>query len=236
MVQKKSKAGPPASPRPRGRPRAYRPEVALTQARDAFWRGGFAATSLDDLSAATGMNRPSLYAAFGDKQALYLKAYANYRAEVRETFRPIFLAEAPLRNKLRRILVAALDLYSSGETGPRGCFTVLTASSDVVAEPQIRALVAEAIAGVDEAFAGLFARAVETGELPAGADPARLGRMAGATIHSLSVRARARVARGELETLIEDAVATMLGPAAAGPPAPEPPRQRVGVERKSERR
>jgi len=52
-----------------------------------------------------------------DKRALYLKAYANYRAEVRETFRPIFLAEAPLRDKLRRILVAALDLYSSGQTG-----------------------------------------------------------------------------------------------------------------------
>ena len=105
MVQKKSNAPPPASPRPRGRPRAYRPELALAQARDAFWRDGFAATSLDDLSAATGMNRPSLYAAFGDKQALYVKAYASYRAEVRETFRPLLLAEAPLREKLRRILV-----------------------------------------------------------------------------------------------------------------------------------
>jgi len=113
---------------------------------------------------------------------------------------------------------------------------VLTASSDVVAEPEIRALVVEAIAGVDEAFAGLFARAVETGELPAGADPARLGRMAGATIHSLAVRARARTARDELETLIEDAVATMLGPAAAGPPAPSRRGNAPGVERKSERR
>ena len=98
MVQKKT-SGPPPSLRPRGRPRAYRPELALAQARDAFWRDGFAATSLDDLSAATGMNRPSLYAAFGDKQALYVKAYASYRAEVRETFRPIFLAEAPLRRR-----------------------------------------------------------------------------------------------------------------------------------------
>ena len=217
MVQKKSDGPPSASLRPRGRPRAYRPELALAQARDAFWRDGFAATSLDDLSAATGMNRPSLYAAFGDKQALYIKAYANYRAEVRNSFRPLFLAEEPLRDKLRRILVAALDLYSSGEAGPRGCFTVLTASSDVVADPEIRAIVVEALTNIDEGFARLFAAAVETGELPGDADPARLARMAAATIHSLSVRARARIARSELETLIEDAVVTILGADSSDP-------------------
>jgi AcrR family transcriptional regulator len=212
MVQKKSNGPPSAAPRPRGRPRAYQPELALAQARDAFWRDGFAATSLDDLSAATGMNRPSLYAAFGDKQALYVKAYASYRAELRESFRPLFRAEAPLRDKLRRILLAALDLYSSGKAGPRGCFTVLTASSDVVADPEIRAIVIEALTSIDEGFARLFAAAVETGELPEDANPARLARMAAATIHSLSVRARARVARRDLETLIEDAVVTILGP------------------------
>jgi TetR/AcrR family transcriptional regulator, copper-responsive repressor len=217
MVQKKSNGPSSASPRSRGRPRAYQPELALAQARDAFWRDGFAATSLDDLSAATGMNRPSLYAAFGDKQALYIKAYASYRAEVRESFRPLFLAEEPLRDKLRRILVAALDLYSSGEPGPRGCFTVLTASSDVVADPKIRAIVVEALTSVDEGFARLFAAAVETGELPGDADPTRLARMAAATTHSLSVRARAGVARRDLETLIEDAVVTILGPRAAPP-------------------
>ena len=55
----------------RGRPRAYDPETALSQAMAVFWDAGYAATSLDDLSAATGMNRPSLYGAFGDKHALY---------------------------------------------------------------------------------------------------------------------------------------------------------------------
>ena len=143
MVQKKAKPekAQKKQVRPRGRPRQYDPDRALAKAATAFWKYGYGATSLDDLVAATGMNRPSLYAAFGDKQALYIKAYASYRAEVRETFRPLFLAEEPLRDKLRRILVAALDLYSSGEAGPRGCFTVLTASSDVVADPEIRAIV-----------------------------------------------------------------------------------------------
>ncbi len=73
MVQKIKKPPPPAklegpvAPKRRGRPRAYQPEIALGKALDLFRKDGFAATSLDDLSAATGMNRPSLYGAFGDK-------------------------------------------------------------------------------------------------------------------------------------------------------------------------
>ncbi|PTB24471.1 TetR family transcriptional regulator [Paraburkholderia caribensis] len=60
--------------RARGRPRAYDADDALSNATDAFWLGGYSGTSLDTLSDATGMNRPSLYAAFGDKHALYLPA------------------------------------------------------------------------------------------------------------------------------------------------------------------
>ncbi len=70
-------------PKRRGRPRAYQPEIALGKALDLFRKDGFAATSLDDLSAATGMNRPSLYGAFGDKRELYIKSYQRYRADAR---------------------------------------------------------------------------------------------------------------------------------------------------------
>src|ERR1044071_5895097 len=68
-------------PRKRGRPPAYDPETALGSARDVFWNTGFTASSLDDLSAAMAMNRPSLYGAFGDKEALYLKTLERYRSE-----------------------------------------------------------------------------------------------------------------------------------------------------------
>src|SRR6202521_4415529 len=86
MVQKKSKpqSKPPQRPqeeppaRRRGPPRQYDPGPAPAKAAEAFWKYGYAATSLDDLAAATGMNRPSLYAAFGDKRAIYLKALAHY--------------------------------------------------------------------------------------------------------------------------------------------------------------
>jgi len=130
---------------------------------------------------------------------------------VREAFAPLLAEAAPLKEKLRRILLAALDLYLSGDDGPRGCFTVLTASSDAIADPEIRGIVAEAIETIDRAFERLFTTARETGELPPKADPRRLARMASATIHTLSVRARARLPRAEIEAIVEDAVLTICG-------------------------
>ena len=212
MVQKSKRKPSESPPRRRGRPRAFDPDAALTQAMDVFWKEGFAATSLDDLSLATGLNRPSLYGAFGDKRALYIQAYRRYREHVREAFTPLFAESAPLRAKLKGILLAALDLYLSGEDGPRGCFTVLTASSDAIADPEIRAIVAEAIETIDRGFARLFAEAREAGELPADTDARRLARMAQAAIHTLSVRARAQYPRAELAPIVDDAVAMICGP------------------------
>ncbi len=137
MVQKiKKPASPDAvAPKRRGRPRAYQPEIALGKALDLFRKDGFAATSLDDLSAATGMNRPSLYGAFGDKRELYIKSYARYRADARAAMIDIFRDELPIRRRLERIFAVALDIYLSGDAGPRGCFTVMTAASEAVSDP-----------------------------------------------------------------------------------------------------
>ncbi len=216
MVQKSAppQAGLPRlrSPqRRRGRPRAFEPDAVLAQAMDVFWKEGFAATSLDQLSAATGLNRPSLYGAFGDKRALYIQAYRRYREHVRETFAALFAERAPLAEKLRRIFLVALDLYLSGEEGPRGCFTVLSASSDAIADPEIRSMVGEAIDNSDRAFERLFTHAREQGELPADADARRLARIATATTHTLSIRARARTPRAAIEPIVEDAVLTICG-------------------------
>src|SRR3979411_3328129 len=106
MVQKSKKpaAKPDAmAPKRRGRPRAYQPEIALGKALDLFRKGGFAATSLDDLSAATGMNRPSLYGAFGDKRELYIKSYQRYRVDARAAMADIFRTELPIKKRLERI-------------------------------------------------------------------------------------------------------------------------------------
>src|ERR1044072_1583576 len=100
----------PAARSRRGRPRAYEPEVALARALDVFWKEGFAATSLDDLSAATGMNRPSLYCAFGDKRELYIKSYKSYRDRARQRMGEAFSLDLPLREMLLGIYAIALDM------------------------------------------------------------------------------------------------------------------------------
>jgi len=219
MVQKSKRPPPPAkpavpaAPKRRGRPRAYQPEVALGKALDLFRRDGFTATSLDDLSAATGMNRPSLYGAFGDKRELYIKSYQRYRADARAALSDIFRDELPIRKRLERIYAVALDIYLSGEAGPRGCFTVMTAASEAVSDPDIRAMVLEGFSELDKAFAACFRLAREKGELPETADPQILAQLASATIHTIAIRARARVPRKELEAIVKGAIDVMCGAA-----------------------
>ncbi|WP_426409185.1 TetR/AcrR family transcriptional regulator [Bradyrhizobium ganzhouense] len=200
-----------AEPKRRGRPRAYEPDVALGKALDLFRKQGFAATSLDDLSEATGMNRPSLYGAFGDKRELYIKSYQRYREDARARMVDIFREEMPVRERLARIYAAALNIYLSGETGPRGCFTVVTAASEAVSDPDIRAMVLEGLTELDKAFANCFRRAKENGELPESADPAALAQLASATIHTVAIRSRARVPRKELEAIVKGAIDVMVG-------------------------
>jgi TetR/AcrR family transcriptional regulator, copper-responsive repressor len=221
MVQKSKKptaranAAPavPAEPKRRGRPRAYQPEIALGKALDLFRKDGFAATSLDDLSAATGMNRPSLYGAFGDKRELYIKSYARYRADARAAMIDIFRGELPIRERLARIYSVALDIYIEGESGPRGCFTVMTAASEAVADPQIRAMVLEGFTELDRAFANCFRRAIEKGEVSETADPVVLAQLASATLHTIAIRARAQVPRKELEAIVTGAIDVVVGAA-----------------------
>jgi AcrR family transcriptional regulator len=217
MVQKRQKAAaaakadaPAVEPRRRGRPRAYEPEVALAKALDLFRKDGFAATSLDDLSAATGMNRPSLYGAFGDKRELYIKSHARYRADARAAMADIFKTELPIKKRLQRIFAAALDIYLSGDAGPRGCFTVMTAASEAVADPDIRAMVRDGFTELDKAFAACFRIAKEKGQLPASADPVVLAQLASAAIHTIAIRARAQVPRRELETIVKGAIDVMV--------------------------
>ena len=121
----------------------------------------------------------------------------------------IFRDEQPIRKRLQRIYAVALDIYLSGDAGPRGCFTVMTAASEAVADPDIRAMVLEGFSELDKAFAACFRLAKEKGELPQSADPVVLAQLASATIHTIAIRARARVPRKELEAIVNGAIDVM---------------------------
>ena len=199
-----------AGTRPRGRPRAYDPAIALARAADVFWKKGYDGTSLDDLAAATGMNRPSLYAAFGDKRALYLKTLQQYRDEARRMSLSLLEDKPPLRVYLARFYKAALDLYVLG--GARGCYTVGTAATQSVTDPTVRAFVAESIRGTDTFLARVIAEAQARDEIARTADAQALAQVGTAALHTLAVRARAGIARKELDALAAAAIATICGP------------------------
>ncbi len=210
MVQNK-----PSGPKGRGRPRAYDPDEALQRATDKFWKSGYSCTSLDEISAATGMNRPSLYAAFGDKHALYLKALASYWQLSLTALREA-LADGDLTvgEALMRAYEGQLVLYYSGDALPRGCFAVGTATTEAVDDPEIRSLLADGLRALDADFEARFRLAREKGELNGDADPAALAVLASALLHSLAIRARAGAPRAELTEIARKAVGVICGASA----------------------
>jgi len=159
------------------------------------------------------MNRPSLYGAFGDKRELYIKSYQRYRENARAAVGDIFRTQLPLRKRLERIYAVALDIYISGDEGPKGCFTVLTAASDAVNDPVIRAMVVDALTELDKAFARCFQIGKEHGELSEDADPLVLAQLASGVLHTIAIRARAHVPRKELEAIVKGALGVMCGSA-----------------------
>jgi AcrR family transcriptional regulator len=206
MVQKQR-----PEPKKRGRPRAYDPDTALARAAAVFWKAGYAGTSLDDLSEATGMNRPSLYAAFGDKRDLYLKTLERYSAEARDETLKILADDPPLRVFLKRFYDKALDLYFGD--GPRGCYTVGTAATVAAVDAGVRDFLAERTRNADEFLKRQVEKAIERGELSAHADPFALSCLATATLHTLAVRSRAGIPRKELDALVDAAIGVICGPA-----------------------
>lgn len=198
-------------PKRRGRPRAYDPEVALQRALETFWKSGYSGTSLDDLAAATGMNRPSLYAGFGDKRAIYLKALDHYWQRNFTAMQRALAPERPLREALQSVFDGALAIYFSGGGRPRGCFAVGTATTEVVEDPLIRAAFSRGMRSLDQCFEARFRFARDSGEVPGDADPETMAGLASAVLTRLAIRARAGTPRPELAEFARKAVATICG-------------------------
>lgn len=198
--------------RPRGRPRQYDPEQALARAAESFWKNGYAGTSLDDLAAATGMNRPSLYAAFGDKSGLYLKTLERYQKRSRDKSLELLGVSTTLREFLTRFYQGALDIYRAGGDQARGCYSISTAPAQAVNDPAVRMFLSDSIRGTDAFLADVIGKARERGEVAATADPVALAQVATATLHTIAVRSRVGASRKQLTALAAAAIDLICGP------------------------
>lgn len=197
----------PTEGKGRGRPRAYDPQTALQQALGVFWSTGYSGASLDSIATAAGMNRPSLYAAFGDKHALYIKALEQYWETAAAAMHAALTDTGlTLRQALTQFYEGQLSIYFSGEGQPRGCFAIGTATTEAVEDAQIREVLSDRLSRLDADLESRLRTAIEQGELAADVDPAALAVLASSLLHSISIRARAGKSRAELTELVRNAI------------------------------
>jgi AcrR family transcriptional regulator len=217
MVHKKtsSPGAPDSQPRQRGRPRAYDADAALGQAMSAFWRFGYSATSLDQLSDATDMNRPSLYAAFGDKRALYLQTLDRYTERSKEGIAKALDPQLSLAAGLQRFYDSALAAYVPSGDPARGCYLIGTAVTEALADEEVRKRLASALREFEKMLEARIRKAREDGEIDATADPQALALIASAVLYTVAIRARAGESRTVLRSLAATAIELICGRAPA---------------------
>ena len=185
----------------RGRPREFDADEALDRALLVFWRKGYEGATLPDLTEAMGINRPSLYAAFGSKEELFRRALDRYdqgpAAFVRESLR-----EPTARAMAERLLAGSVDLLIDPRH-PRGCLVVHGAlACGDAADPVRRELVARRAAG-EAAVRERLERARTEGDLPADCCPADLARFLVTVVRGMAVQAAGGANQEELRRVAE---------------------------------
>jgi AcrR family transcriptional regulator len=191
------------SGKPRGRPRSFDREQALEQAMEVFWNKGFEATSIADLTAAMGINPPSLYAAFGDKEKLFLQAVERYTSRRGECCP--YGNEPTARGAVRKLLTyMAEELSSSGH--PRGCMMVMAAATSAGSSRHMQAILAQKRAGGRAHLKARIERGIQEGDVPAGTNAAELADFYSSLMAGMSLLARDGATRKSLLATVENAM------------------------------
>ncbi|MDB5099726.1 MAG: TetR family transcriptional regulator [Cyanobacteria bacterium RYN_339] len=190
-----------------GRPRKFDEATALGAMQRELWTTGLSGISLDGIARSAGLNRPSLAAAFGDKDAIYAKAAAQYVAMMETRVSEAFSLD-DLGAALKAAFDAAIDIYTGD--GPDGCFVICTAPAEALTNPVCRAVLERAIEKIDATFLSRLERdqqrvSASPDELP------MVAALLGATLHSLALRARAGWSRERLRNLAAGAVRQVIG-------------------------
>ncbi|MDT8757413.1 TetR/AcrR family transcriptional regulator [Sphingomonas psychrotolerans] len=194
----------------KGRPREFCVDEALAQALRVFWSKGYEGASLTDLTDAMGITRPSLYAAFGNKEALFRKALDLYERE-KLCYMSQALDAPTARGVAERLLRGALEMQAS-DAEPRGCLRVISSVACGVEAESIREEVIARRKSSADALIKRFERAEAEGELPEHMNAEALSGYLVALLQGLALQAGAGASREELERLVETSLAVWPTP------------------------
>lgn len=186
------------------RPRAFDIEVALDCALTLFWRRGYDGTSLSDLTAAMGIARPSLYAAFGSKAELFRRAIERYD-RIHLAFARAALEQPTARQVVERLLYGSAEAQTSAPS-PAGCLAIQGALACSESAQPIRDDLAARRRAAEAALAQRLASAQEAGDFPADEDPARWARYVMTVMQGMGIQATAGVGREALYGVVAAAL------------------------------
>ena len=190
-----------------GRPRQFEETEALRNMQRQLWTTGLSGASLDGIARSAGLNRPSLAAAFGDKNAIYAQAAAQFAAMMDARLSEA-IEIADLGTALKAAFDAAIDIYTT--EGPSGCFVLCTAPAEALTHPACRTILAQSLQAIDAFF--LRRLELDRGRMTANsADLPMLAAQLGATVHSLALRARAGWSPERLRSLAAGTIRLVIG-------------------------
>lgn len=187
------------------RTREFDTEAVVDSAMEVFWSRGFEATSVQDLVAATGIGRGSLYAAFGSKEGLYQAALTRYAAASSARMAARLDRDEPVRLVLRDLLLALVD-ETLDDPGRRGCLVTNTTVERLPHDRTAGRIVGDTLDRLADAVAATLRRGRERGELPADADPTALADFVVTTIQGLRVQGKAGADRRRLAAVVDTAL------------------------------
>ncbi len=192
-----------------GRPREFDVDEALDRALAVFWRRGYEGATLDELTAAMGINRPSLYAAFGDKQRLFRRALDRYIQGPAGYLREA-LARPLARDAAAALLAGTVALLTDARN-PQGCLVVQGALACGAAAESIRQELAAVRAAALALIRERLEQAQREGELPASADCDDLARYLATVVHGVAVQAASGASRAQLQRVADLAMRAWPG-------------------------
>jgi TetR/AcrR family transcriptional repressor of nem operon len=193
-----------------GRPREFDPEIVLDAAMQAFWTKGYEATSLTDLMEATGLHKGSLYQAFGDKHALFIRVLKRYLSEMRRQKNEIFRAAPNPVEGLRSVMHGMLDIADDDCSCPKGCLAINSVVELAPHDPEVRIVMDDHMQRMRQSLVDALTRAVEEGQIGLKRSPEVVAALMMTFMAGLATRLKSGLSKPDAHALLDTQLESLM--------------------------